>query len=434
MYFIALDIGSFQIKALVVKAEKNGRQSILKVFQIPSRGLKKGEIIDSEEVISSLKEIFEKIKSLDKSALKNIFVGVGGANVKARNSRGIVAVSRADNEISQDDIDRVIKASQAIKLSSNRMILHTVTREFIIDGVPDIRDPLGMSGTRLEVDSLIIDAFSPNVKNILNVVESLGGSAAGLIYNPLAASRAILSKNQKDLGVVLIDIGFGATTISVYEDGKLLYAAGFPAGSANITNDLAIGLKCSVKAAELIKIFFGSAKISEVSKEKITPEIIKKKSGMNIYDLDKHFKSAFSVRDVAHIIESRLTEIFEFVNNELKVIGKAGRLPAGAVICGGGVQIPNVIDLAKDELKMAADVGFPLVPFSASLAADGMSEEKDGESEISNNDAENDINHPEYSVVLGLSLLAYDQLIKSEGTLKANKFPSIKKIFKYFTP
>ncbi|MBI5306414.1 cell division protein FtsA [Candidatus Wolfebacteria bacterium] len=425
MYFTALDIGSFQIKALVAETKKNGQWSILRFFQIPSRGLKKGEIIDAEEIVSSLKEIFEKIKSLDKSALKNIFVGVGGANVKARNSKGIVAVSRADNEISQDDIDRVIKASQAIKLSSNRMILHTVTREFIIDGVPDIRDPLGMNGTRLEVDSLVIDAFSPNIKSILNIVESLGGSVAGLIYNPLAASRAILTKNQKDLGVVLIDIGFGATTMSVYEDGKLLHAAGFPVGSANITNDLAIGLKCSIKAAELIKIFFGCAKTSEALKEKITPEIIKKKSGVNIYEFDKHFKSIFSGRDIAHIIESRLTEIFEFVNNELKVIGKSGRLPAGAIICGGAVKMPNIVDLVKDELKLTADIGFPII----------TNEERIGELEILlNDDVGNDISHSEFSVVLGLSLMAYDQYVKTGEMPKTDKFSSIKKIFKYFLP
>ncbi|MBI4993993.1 cell division protein FtsA [Candidatus Wolfebacteria bacterium] len=418
MYFTALDIGSSQIRVLVSEAQKNGQWSILRVFQAPSGGLKKGEVVDCEEAQMSLKIIFDKIKEFDKSALKNIFIGVSGANVKSRNSKGIVAVSRADNEISQDDIDRVIKASQAIKLSSNRMIIHTITREFIVDGVSDIRDPLGMAGTRLEVDSLVIDAFSPSVKNILNIVESLEGSSAGLIYNPMAASRAILTKNQKDLGVVLVDIGFGVTTMSVYEDGKLLHVAGFPVGSANITNDLAIGLKCSVKAAELIKLVFGRAVVNEASKEKITPEIIKKKSGINIYELDKHFKSVFSGRDVADIIESRLTEIFEFVNNELKAIGRAGRLPAGVIICGGAVKLPGIINLAKNELKLTADVGFPVAD----------------EFETLNSEEENDLSQPEFSVAVGLSLLAKDQWLRGGGAPASDVFSSVKKIFKYFAP
>lgn len=420
MFFTALDIGSSQIKSLVAESKKNGQLSLLGVFRIPSQGLKKGEIIDNEEAIENLKIVFDKIRSLDKAALKNIFIGIGGANVKARNSRGIVAVSRADNEISQDDMDRVVKASQAIKMSSNRMILHTVTKEFIIDGISDVRDPLGMFGTRLEVESLVIDAFAPNVKNVLNIVESLGGSSAGLIYTPLAASRAILTKNQKDLGVVLIDIGFGATTMSVYEDGKLLHTAGFPVGSANITNDLAIGLKCSIRAAELIKLVFGCAKISEASKEKITPELIKKKTNINIYGIDKYFKPMFSIKDAANIIESRLTEIFEFVNNELKAVGKSARLPAGTIICGGGVKMPRLIDLAKEELKLTADIGLPDL----------------SELMVIGEDENNEISQPEFATAVGLLLLAKDQRLKNDSNQAIGKFslPTIKKIIKYFTP
>lgn len=419
MYLTALDIGSYKIKALLTEISKDGKPSLIDVLEEYSQGVRKGEIVDINEASVPLGRIFEKIKAKQKAALKNIFVNVGGANIKCQNSRGIVAVSRADNEISQDDIDRVIKASQAIKLSPNRMILHNITREYIIDGISDVREPLGMSGTRLEVDSLVIDAFSFNVKNILNLIESLGGSVSGLVYNPLAASRSILTKGSKDLGVVLIDIGAGTTSLSVYEEGKLIHAVSFPVGSSNITNDLAIGLKCSVALAEIIKILFGKVNPGEVlTKEKITAEEVFKKSGFEISSLDKNFKSNISARFVAEVIESRLEEIFEFVNGELKIIDKRGQLPAGAILCGGGAKMPGIVDLAKKELKISSDIGLP----------------ETKKLEIDNRDFENTINNePEFATVSGLLYYGMDQYLK-EGNWPIGEDFSLKKILKYFLP
>ena len=167
MYITALDFGSSQIKVLVAEAKRDGQLSLLGVLKIPSVGLRKGEIVTFEETIQSLKRAIDEIRQINKAATKNIFINVGGGNVKLQNSRGIVAVSRADSEIYSEDIDRVIKASQAINLGPNRMILHTITREFIVDGIGDIIDPLGMVGNRLEVNTLIIDAFKPTVNNLI---------------------------------------------------------------------------------------------------------------------------------------------------------------------------------------------------------------------------------------------------------------------------
>jgi len=418
MFIIALDIGSYKIKAFLAEISKNGKSSIIDVFQEYSSGIRKGGIVDINEASIPLGRIFEKIRIKDKSAVKNIFVNVGGTNIKCQNSRGIIAVSRADNEISQDDIDRVVKASQAIKLSPNRMIIHNITREFIVDGINDVREPLGMSGTRLEVNSLVIDAFSVNVKNILNLIESLGGGVSGLVYNPLAASRSILTKSGKDLGVALIDIGAGTTSVSVYEEGKLVHAFSFPLGSANITNDLAIGLKCSVALAEIVKIFFGKANSSEASaKEKITLQEIFEKSGFEVSVLDKNFKSSVSARFVAEVIESRLEEIFEFVNGELKMIDKHGQLPGGAILCGGGAKMPGIIDLAKKELKIFSEIGLP--------ETKGL--------EIYNKEFENIISEPEFATVAGLLYCGMDQLAKESNWPIGENF-SLKKILKYFMP
>ena len=421
MFITALDIGTNKIKALVAES-KNNKLFLHKIFRAPSSGIRKGEIVDIDETKISLKEIFEKIKEFDKSAVKNIFVNIGGANIKSHNSKGIIAVSRGDNEITQDDIDRVNKASQAIKLHSNREIIHTITKEFIIDGIEDIRDPLGMNGARLEVNNIIIDAFSPNIKNIISLIEMLGGNIGGLAYNPLVASRAVLTKIQKDLGAVLIDIGAGATSIGVYEEGKLLHAASFPVGAGHITNDLAIGLKCSVKLAELIKIFFGCATLKGISpKEKITLDDIVEKSGIDFSDVEKNFKAVISKREVVDIIESRLTEIFEFVNNELKLINKAGRLPGGAILCGGGAKLPLILDLAKEELGLPVEIGLLVRQLA------------DKNIEIIDSDADGDVFNPEFAVAFGLLLLGEEHYSNVNKWSISDKF-SIKSILRYFMP
>lgn len=432
MFLTALDIGSSQIKALVAEIKKDGKLSLISALKISSAGVRKGEIVNPEDATASLRIVLGKIKLLDKSAVKNIFVNINGSNIKCQSSRGLAAVSRADNEISQDDIERVIKASQTIKLMPNRAIIHTLIKEFIIDGISDIREPLGMVGARLEVNSLIVDAFAPNVKTVINCLESVGGASTGLVYNPLAASRAVLTKNQKDLGAALIDIGSGSTGLSVYAEGKLIHTATIPLGSSNITNDLAIGLRCSLRAAELIKIFFGSAQSKGISlKEKITAPLFKEKTGFEIKELDRNLKSVISRRAIAEIVEMRLAEIFEFVNNELRLIKKAGELPAGIIICGGGSKTPEIIDLAKSEFKLPADTGFSQtdeLEFSGDLLQNSTEAGKEEEAVA--------IDDPEWAVAVGLLMLAADQRQKEDSwrTLdRFSKFP-IKKILRYFAP
>ena len=418
MFITALDIGSSKIKALVAEVAGDGKLFLAGVFKIPSAGVRKGEIVDFNETTNALSGIFNKIKELNKSALKNIFVNINSAKTKCQISKGFVAVSRADNEISSDDIERAVKSSQTIRLSHNRTILHNITREFIIDGVSDIRDPLGMAGARLEVSSLIIDSFSQNIKDTINCVKSLNGGIGGLIYGPLASARSVLTKIKKNLGTVLIDIGAQTTGLSVYEEGKLLHAATFPVGSAHITNDLAIGLKCSVEAAELIKIFFGQAQTKEISgKEKITSDIFRAKTGVNIKELDKNFKAAPSKRFIAEIIEVRLAEIFEFIHNELKLIGQAGKLPAGAVITGGGAEMPLIVDLAKNELKLSAEIGIPDI----------------GELDLYSAEFKEQIENPELAAAVGLLLWGRDEGFKKSGWPIKNRF-SLKKILRYFEP
>lgn len=347
-YLTGLDIGSQNIKAIIGEIKKDGQINLVKLLKTSSGGMRKGSIDDLAEMTRALNIMFGEIKKVSRSALKNVFLNVGGADIRVQSSRGIVAVSRADNEIYQDDMERAVQASQAINLPPNRMILHAITREFVVDGVGDIRDPLGMIGNRLEVNSLIIDAFAPAVKNLTKCVEMAGANVGGLIFSPIASSQAVLSQNQKELGVALVDIGFGTTSLCVYEEKKLVHAAVFPIGSGNITNDLAIGLKTSIDVAEVVKLTFGSAALrGHAGREQI-----------DLKKIDPHAQGgSISRRFLIEIMEVRLAEILEFVNNELKIIGKAGQLPVGIILVGGGVKLPGMVDFTKDALKLPVQIG-----------------------------------------------------------------------------
>src|SRR3989344_115477 len=408
MYLTALDLGSSEIKALLLESDRNGRMILSGVFKKPSAGIRRGEIISAEDAVGPLRELFKEIRKTNKSALRNIFVDVGGGMVKLQHSKGIVAVSRADNEIYHEDVERVIKASQAINIGSNRMILHTLTREFVVDTIAGVIDPLGMFGNRLEVNSLIIDAFRASVHAVTKCVDAAGGEVAGLIYAPLAAGQSVLTKNQRDLGVVLIDIGFGTTGIAVYEEDVLLETKTIGIGAGHITNDLAIGLRSSVKVAEMVKFSFGYALSREISlKEKI-----------DLSEIDKGLHQAVSRRFIAEIIEVRLAEIFELVNNELKRIGKMGKLPAGVVLAGGGAKIAGIVELAKRELKLPVQIGIPELKGVV----------------IENRGVRDELEDPAYAVAAGLILWGMGESEKRMGWLDSKKRLSISRFLKYFLP
>jgi cell division protein FtsA len=346
-FIVGLDVGTASIKVVVL--ENQNRRIILRaVFKEPSLGMRRGAIEDLTEASQAVGRALQEVKKISKSALKNIYVSIGTPLVKAQNSRGIVAVSRADNEIYKDDIDRAIRASQAVNLGPNRMIIHTITREFIIDGVGEISEPLGLSGSRLEVSSLVIDAFAPHIKNLIKVIELIGGEIGALVFSPLSASRSSLTKAQKDLGVAVVDIGASTTGLAVYEENRLVNIAKFPIGAANISNDIAVGLKIPVGAAENLKLNYGYAISRDVGA----------KESIEIKKFVAEGKGVVSRRFVSDIVEARMAEILDFVGDELKLLGKAGKLVGGLVFVGGGSKLPGLTELAKQELKLFSQIGF----------------------------------------------------------------------------
>ncbi|MDE2019011.1 MAG: cell division protein FtsA [Patescibacteria group bacterium] len=407
-FITGLDIGTSTVKVAVAEP-RNGRLALIHVDKEQSAGMRKGAIVEIPEVSHIASRVLADVKKLSKSAARNIYLAMGSPQVKMQLSRGIVAVSHADGEIYQDDVDRAVRASQAVNLPQNRTILHTLTREYIVDGVGDIADPLGLSGNRLEVQSIIIDVFSPHVKGLMNAVELAGGEISGLYLSPLMAARAALSKRQKDLGTALIEIGHGTTGLAVYEENKLVAVAKFPVGTANLANDLGVGLKIPVDAAEEIMLKCGSAIAKEVN--------LKDQVELGKYAPDA--KGFVSRRFVAEIIQSRLEEIFDFVNAELKACGKAGELPGGVVLVGGGAKLPGITDLAKQELKLSCQLG-------CALSSDWESE---------GGAFKEYLEDPEFAGVFGLVLWGMDQEGWGRGGRSIGGAKgAIRNVFKYFTP
>lgn len=348
---VGLDVGTTTTRVVVavVSAEKE-KPSVVGIGSVSSSGIQKGVVTDVEETIQSVSRALDTAEQMAGVPIEHAAVSIGGAHVSSLNSRGVIAVSRADGEISEDDISRVVNAAQAISIPSNREILHVIPQQFVVDGQDGITDPLGMTGVRLEVDAHIIEGSAPFIKNLTKCVYQAGVSVEDLVYSPLAAAKAVLSKRQRELGVVLVDLGGGTTNIAVFEENRLLQTATLPIGSMHITNDIAIGLRSSIDVAERIKIDLGTALPDEVKKTQI----------INLRHIDEQEEETeIPRRHVAEIIEARLSEIFSLVNKQLKFVERSGLLPAGVVLTGGGAKMHGVVELAKKELRLPAQLGFP---------------------------------------------------------------------------
>jgi len=343
-----IDIGTDSIKALV--AQKNQGDSgleILDTVQAPSLGMRKGVVVNPEIVSENLQNLAAQMKESLRKGIDGIYVNVGGNHLFVTSSQGLVSVSRADQKISQEDINRVIQAAEVLNLPLNNEILDTFPKEFIIDGQKGIKEPLGMRGLRLEVEILALCVFSPYLKNLTQAVLDSNFQINDVVFSPLAAAQAVLSPQQKELGVALIDIGAGTTSLAVFEEGDLIHTAVFPLGSINITNDIAIGLRTEIDIAEKIKKEFGTCLLQKN----------KKKDKIKILQLKEPLM--FSKKMLTEIIEARIVEILDLVNKDLKKISRQGLLPAGVVLTGGGAKLPKIVELTKKELKLPARIGVP---------------------------------------------------------------------------
>jgi len=348
---VGIDIGSSNIRTVIAQIfPEEEMPRIIGVGVAESSGIRKGVVVDLEETIRSINESVEKAETNSGRAVEKAIVNLGGSHITSQESKGVIAVGRADGEVIEDDIARVINAAQAISIPANNEIIHVIPRNYSLDDQKGIKDPLGMNGVRLEVDAMIIEGSTPYVKNIIKCVEQAKIKLDAFVLSPLAAAKATLSKRQKELGVVLVDIGGGTTSIAVFEENDLLHTAILPIGGGHITNDIAIGLRTSIDVAEKVKLEYGNAQ----------PKEIGKKEDIDLSAIDPNEEGTVSRHHVAEIIEARLEEIFSLVNKELKVIGREKLLPAGVVLTGGTAKLPGAVDLAKNILALPAQAGFPV--------------------------------------------------------------------------
>jgi cell division protein FtsA len=349
---VGLDIGSSQIR-MIVAAKEEERWRVLGTSKVPCNGLRKGIVVDIEETTKSINKAAEIAERIAGVPIEKAVVNISGNHVGVQHSRGVVAVSRADGEVSPEDVERVLAAAQAIispENAANREIIHVIPRSYSLDNQADIRDPVGMNGMRLEVDALIVTGSIPFIRNLSKCLSQAGIEIEGVVATPLAAAESVLNRRQKELGVVVVDIGVGTTDIAVFEEDQLLYASTLPVGAGHITNDIAIGLKTSIDVAEKVKLEYGAAMAKDVSPKK----------EINLSRLSKNEEGSIKAKEIAEIIEARMEEIFTLVNKELRKIKRDGMLPAGVVLTGGGAKLPGIVDLAKKELHLPAQIGFPL--------------------------------------------------------------------------
>jgi cell division protein FtsA len=345
--FVSLDIGTSSVKVIIGEM-MNESLNIIGVGNVKSEGLKKGSIVDIDETVQSIKRAIEQAERMVGLDIRRVVVGVSGNHIQLQNCHGIVAVSSENREISDEDVARVIEAAQVISIPPEREIIDVIPKQFIVDGLDGINDPRGMLGVRLEMEGTIITASKTILHNLLRCVERAGLEITDICLQPLAAGSLALSKDEKNLGVALVDIGGGSTTIAVFEQGFLQATTVLPIGGDHITKDLSIGLRTSTEDAEKIKIKYGHAFYDLASDEELF--------SVPIIGTDQH--QQFSQLEVADIIEARLEEIFQMVQHEIRKLGYRD-LPGGYVLTGGVANMPGILELAQVVLANSVRIALP---------------------------------------------------------------------------
>lgn len=351
----AIDIGSSKVATLVGQVSSDPTTGVTSIniigsSQSESRGVKWDKINDIDEAVESIIQSIEGAERMAGYNLDTAYVSVGGPHIHSQNSHGVVAVTDPEGEINENDIDRVIEAASAITLPASREVIFVVPREFIIDGEPGVKDAIGMSGIRLEVDTHIVSAASAPLKDIKKAVNETGVKIEEVVFSGLASAESVLTPTEKELGCVLIDIGGGTTSVAAYVNGAVSYSGVIPIGAKNVTNDLAIGLRVSLETAEKIKLALSENKKKEGED---TDEL--DLARLNITEIKKISKKTIT----EGIIRPRLNEIFSIVKIELEKEGIVNRIPAGAIITGGGSETVGVVDSAKRTLSVPVRLGLP---------------------------------------------------------------------------
>ena len=349
--YVGLDIGTTKISCIIADTGGTGAEElrVVGVGTAPSEGLRRGVVVDLDKTVASIQRAVDEAERMAGVPAKGVYAGIAGDHIRSINSRGVIAVSRRDNEIGRADVDRVIEAAKAIAIPMDREIIHVIPQEYIVDDQDGIKDPVGMSGVRLEAEVHIITGAVTSAKNICRSIQRAHLKVLDLVLEPLASSHAVLDDDERDLGVILLDIGGGTTDVAVFYEGSIRHTAILPFGGANVTNDIAIGMRTPIDKAEAIKIQHGCALASLVpSTESISVSGV---GGRADREIARHM--------LASMIEPRMEEIFQLANKEVKKNHFAELLGGGVVLTGGTSLMPGVTELAEQVFEMPVRLGAP---------------------------------------------------------------------------
>jgi len=389
---IGLDIGTSKVVAIVAELMADGSMNVIGLGQHVSRGLKKGVVINIDSTVNAIQRAIEEAELMADCTIKNVFTGIAGSHVQSINARGMVKIK--DAEVTQADVARVIETAQAIALPSDQQILHILTQEYIIDGQEDVREPLGMSGMKLEVKVHIVTGAVAAAQNIVKSIKRCGLEVTDLILQPLASSEAVLTEDEKELGVCLVDIGGGTTDIAVFKQGAIRHTAVIPIAGDQITNDVAVALRTPTQSAEDIKIKHGCA----------LRQLADPREVVEVQGTDGREGRQLSVQTLAEVIEPRVVELYEFVLAELRRSGLEEMIASGIVITGGSAMMKGMVELGEEIFHMPVRLGLPRY-------VGGLSEV---------------ISNPRYATGVGLLLIGKRQVAQQiQVSLDANSFGRI---------
>jgi cell division protein FtsA len=344
---IGLDIGTSKVVAIVAELMPEGALNVIGLGQHASRGLKKGVVINIDSTVNAIQRAVEEAELMADCKIRDVFTGIAGSHVQSINARGMVKIK--DAEVSQADMSRVIETAQAIALPSDQQVLHILTQEYIIDGQEDIREPLGMSGMKLEVKVHIVTGAVAAAQNIVKSIKRCGLEVSNLILQPIASSEAVLTEDEKELGVCLVDIGGGTTDIAVFKQGAIRHTAVIPIAGDQITNDVAVALRTPTQSAEDIKIKHGCA----------LRQLADPREVVEVQGTDGRESRQLSVQTLAEVIEPRVVELYDFVLAELRRSGLEEMIASGIVITGGSAMMKGMVELGEEIFHMPVRLGLP---------------------------------------------------------------------------
>ncbi|MEO8502282.1 MAG: cell division protein FtsA [Acidobacteriota bacterium] len=348
-YLVGIDIGSSKIGVLIGQRAQKGGVEVVGRGEAPNRGTRKGNIVNVEATVEALKAATEEAEVMAGVEVSRAYVGVAGADIRSVNSRGMVSVARKDREITRQDIDRVLEAARSAALPSDREILHAIPQEFVVDEQGGISDPIGMLGSRLEVSVHLVTSHVTRNKTLLTCINRAGIEVAEMVFEPLATAEAVLTPDERELGTMLLDMGAGSMSCSLFQDGEIQYSAVLPIGAGHFTNDLAMVLRTPFAEAERIKIKQGCCLVGMVTEEE----------GISVPAVNGGVSRVVPRRELCEILQPRAEELFNLVRGDLQKNGLTDGLRGGVVLTGGGAQLDGLVEMAEQIFSCSVRYGLP---------------------------------------------------------------------------